>query len=105
MNPIRDESNFPKLAQSKIIELMESVSALEEMVESLESALNAKNRDIERLESLKRELLTACLAVEFWWLREGMQESSYGAPGCLFLVREVIAKMRDGDKEDRDDRT
>jgi exonuclease VII small subunit len=100
-----DESSLPRWARNKLDELKESVSSLEEMVESLESALNARNRDIERLESLKRELLTACLAVEFWWLREGMQESSYGAPGCLFLVREVIAKMRDGDKEDRDDRT
>lgn len=39
------------------------------------------------------ELYEAAIAVEEWWLREGMHEFN-GAPACMFRIRSALTKAR-----------
>lgn len=43
------------------------------------------------------DLFAACEMVEEWWLREGKDEVSGGAPGAIFKVRGILARLR-GDR-------
>lgn len=41
---------------------------------------------------MNEELIAALIEVETWWLEDGMHNFAYGAPHCIFAIRELLDK-------------
>ncbi len=61
---------------------------------NLADTVVAMDAKIDRLERINAEQLDVLRAVEEWWLRDG-KNYGYGAPPCIFMVREIIAKAKE----------
>jgi hypothetical protein len=62
----------------------------DEYKEALDILTDALKKAREEAEADKARLMEALIDVETWWLEQGRNNFTYGAPHCIFTVREIL---------------
>jgi len=68
------------------------IAELEEAIYEWREERDSVREEREQLKAENQRLRDACKQVEEWWLRDEMNSSGYGAPACLFAVRQALEK-------------